>query len=174
MRRVFSSALKHGPVAPDVLRGRARRQRAIDSDYELAELASGCEAPAAQCAHARAVPKAQPHWSGAIMNAAESRRAVELRRTPARAHSRRCSTHHWRSTADYEQASFLIDVAKSQSIDGALRAPFFKGVETLSSSFERGRLQAVVKSGTSAGHARRRAPLDRIDDERSRGVGERC
>ena len=40
-------------------------------------------------------------------------------------------------------------MANPQSIDGALRAPFFKGVETLSSSFERGRvLQAVVKSGT--------------------------
>ncbi len=65
--------------------------------------------------------------------------------------------------SDFEQASFLIDVAKSQSIDGALRAPFFKGVETLSSSFERGRvLQAVVKGGTSAaGDARRRAALNR-------------
>ncbi len=50
--------------------------------------------------------------------------------------------------SDFEQASFLIDVAKSQSIDGPLRAPFFKGVDTIDSSFERGRvLQAVVKRG---------------------------
>ena len=39
-------------------------------------------------------------------------------------------------------------MAKSQSIDGPLRAPFFKGVDTIDSSFERGRvLQAVVKRG---------------------------
>ena len=51
--------------------------------------------------------------------------------------------------SDFEQASFLIDVAKSQPIDGPLRAPFFKGVDTISSSYERGRvLQAVVKRGS--------------------------
>ena len=51
--------------------------------------------------------------------------------------------------SDFEQASFLIDLAKSQPVDGPLRAPFFKGVDTISSSYERGRvLQAVVKRGS--------------------------
>ena len=61
--------------------------------------------------------------------------------------------------SDFEQASFLIDIAKSQPIDGPLRAPFFKGVDSISSSFERGRvLQAVMKRGEPlAGDGRRRA-----------------
>ena len=74
--------------------------------------------------------------------------------------------------SDFEQASFLIDVAKSQSIDGPLRAPFFKGVDTIGSSFERGRvLQAVVKRRKSAaGDARGRAALGAGHGQRLRDV----
>ena len=38
MRRVFSSALKRGPVSPDVLAGVLDASTAIDSDFEEAEL----------------------------------------------------------------------------------------------------------------------------------------
>ena len=74
--------------------------------------------------------------------------------------------------SDFEQASFLIDVAKSQSIDGPLRAPFFKGVDTIESSFERGRvLQAVVKRGNLlAGDRRGRAAIRAEHGQRPRGV----
>ena len=74
--------------------------------------------------------------------------------------------------SDFEQASFLIDVAKSQPIDGPLRAPFFKGVDTIESSFERGRvLQAVVKRGNLlAGDRRGRAAIGAGHGQRPRDV----
>ena len=48
--------------------------------------------------------------------------------------------------SDYEAASFLLDVLKQNSIEGAARAPFFTVVGSISGSDERGRvLQAVVR-----------------------------
>jgi hypothetical protein len=50
--------------------------------------------------------------------------------------------------SDFEQASFLLDVLKATSIEGAARAPFFRAVEHLDSSYERGRvLQALAGRG---------------------------
>jgi hypothetical protein len=54
--------------------------------------------------------------------------------------------------SDSELSSLLLKVAQAQPIEGALRDPFFKVVETFGSPFERGRvLQAVAKrSGLSS------------------------
>ena len=48
-------------------------------------------------------------------------------------------------SSDYEAAEFLLQISRS-SIEGPQRAPFFAAVESLGSSYERGRvLQAVLK-----------------------------
>ena len=48
--------------------------------------------------------------------------------------------------SDFEAASFLLQLVKQQPIEGTLRAPFFRAVESIGSAFERGRvLQAVAK-----------------------------
>jgi hypothetical protein len=47
--------------------------------------------------------------------------------------------------SDFELASFLLQLVKQQPIEGALRAPFFRAVDSIDSAFERGRvLQAVA------------------------------
>ena len=148
MRRVFSSALKRGPVAPDVLAGVLDASTAIDSDYELAELLVQVAKLQPLDARTRA-PFLKALTS--VGSDYECRRVVSavVKADPSPDTLATMLDPSLAIDSDYEQASFLIDVAKSQSIDGALRAPFFKGVETLSSSFERGRvLQAVVKGGT--------------------------
>ena len=48
--------------------------------------------------------------------------------------------------SDFESASFLLQLVKQQPIEGTLRAPFFRAVDSIGSAFERGRvLQAVAK-----------------------------
>lgn len=55
--------------------------------------------------------------------------------------------------SDYEQASLLVQVATQQSIDGA-RVPFFAALDTVSSSYERGRvLQAVAQRPNLSGES---------------------
>ena len=148
MRRVFSSALKRGPVAPDLLAGVLGASTTIDSDYELAELLVQIARLQPLDARTRA-----PFLKAltTVGSDYECRRVVSavVQADPSPDTLASMLDPSLAIDSDYEQASFLIDVAKSQSIDGPLRAPFFKGVETLSSSYERGRvLQAVVKGGT--------------------------
>jgi beta-lactamase regulating signal transducer with metallopeptidase domain len=147
MRRVYSSALKRGPVSADVLAGVLEASTAIDSDFEEAELLVQ-------------IAKLQPldgRTRGPFLKALatvgsdfECRRVVSavVRADPSPETLATMLDPSLGIDSDFEQASFLVDVAKSQAIEGPLRAPFFKGVESISSSFERGRvLQAVVKRG---------------------------
>ena len=147
MRRVYSSALKHGQVSPEVLAGVLDASTAIDSDYEEAELLLQ-------------IARLQPldaRTRGPFLKALatvnsdyECRRVVTavVRADPSPETLATMLDPSIAIDSDFEQASFLLDVAKSQSIDGPLRAPFFKGVDSIASSFERGRvLQAVVKRG---------------------------
>ena len=49
-------------------------------------------------------------------------------------------------SSDFEAASFLLQLVKQHPIEGPLRAPFFRAVDSIGSGFERGRvLQAVVR-----------------------------
>ena len=147
MRRVYSSALKRGPVSADVLAGVLEASTAIDSDFEAAELLVQ-------------IAKLQPldaRTRGPFLKALatvgsdfECRRVVSavVRADPSPETLATMLDPSLGIDSDFEQASFLVDVAKSQAIEGPLRTPFFKGVESISSSFERGRvLQAVVKRG---------------------------
>jgi hypothetical protein len=48
--------------------------------------------------------------------------------------------------SDFEIASFLLQIANRQPVEGTLRAPFFRVVDSIDSDFERGRvLQAVAR-----------------------------
>jgi hypothetical protein len=152
MRRVFASALKQGPVSSDVLAGILDASTAIGSDFEEASLLiqiaklqplDGRTRPAffkalatveSDFEHRRVLDALggrtdlPPDAVGALLGSATS---IE---------------------SDFEVASLLLKIAHAQPIEGALRDPFFKVVETIGSPFERGRvLQAVVKrSGVSS------------------------
>jgi hypothetical protein len=48
--------------------------------------------------------------------------------------------------SDFELATLLLEFVKGRSVEGALREPFFRAVDSIGSDFERGRvLQAVAK-----------------------------
>ena len=147
MRRTYSSALKRGPVSPEVLAGVLDASTGIGSDYEEAELLVQIARLQPLDARTRA-----PFLKAlaTVESDYECRRVVSavVRADPTPDTLATMLDPSLAIDSDYEQASFLIDVAKSQPIDGPLRAPFFKGVDTIASSFERGRvLQAVVKRG---------------------------
>ncbi len=148
MRRAYSSALKRGPVPSDVLAGVLAASIGIESDYEEAELLVQ-------------IARLQPLDAGTrgpflkalatIDSDYECRRVVSavVRADPSPETLATMLDPSIAIDSDFEQASFLIDVAKSQAIEGPLRAPFFKGVDSIDSSFERGRvLQAVTKRGS--------------------------
>ena len=147
MRRVYSSALKLGPVSPEVLAGVLEASTAIDSDFEEAELL-------VQIAKLQPLdPRTRAPFLKALSTVNsdfECRRVVSavVRADPSPETLATMLDPSIAIESDFEQATFLIDVVKSQTIDGPLRAPFFKGVDTIDSSFERGRvLQTVVKRG---------------------------
>ena len=146
MRRVFSSALKRGPLAPAILAGVLDTSTAIESDFELASLLV-------------AVAKLQPLDEAArsaffkaldtVGSDFERRRVLStvMKRTdisPEATAAALVSATSIRS--DFENASVLLEVVKSRSIEGPLREPFFRALGSIQSPFERGRvLQAVVK-----------------------------
>jgi hypothetical protein len=148
MRRVYSSALERGSVSADVLAGVLDASLAIESDFEEAELLVQIAKLQPLDARTRA-----PFLKalGTVGSDFECRRVVSavVRADPSPETLATMLDPSIAIDSDFEQASFLVDVAKSQAIEGPLRAPFFKGVETISSSFERGRvLQAVAKRGS--------------------------
>ena len=149
MRRVYSSALKRGPVSADVLAG------VLDGEHRdrvglTRRPSSSCRSPgSSRSTPARARRSSRP--SATVDSDYECRRVVSavVRADPSPETLATMLDPSIAIDSDFEQASFLIDIAKSQPIDGPLRAPFFKGVDSISSSFERGRvLQAVVKRGS--------------------------
>ncbi len=148
MRRALSAALKQGKLSPDVLVGVLDTSTSIDSDFEEAELLVQIAKlqpldAKTRSAFLKAVATVGSDFErrkvlSAVVRADPSPDTLATMLDPAVA-----------INSDFEQASFLLDVANSQSIDGALRVPFFKGVDTIDSNFERGRvLKAVVKRGS--------------------------
>jgi hypothetical protein len=146
MRRVFSSALKNGPVSPALLNSVLETSLAIDGDYEQASLLVQ-------------VAKTQPldnTTRAAFFRALDGVRGnYERQRVLAAVLQRSDLSPETLSSlveaigtidGDYESASTLLVVAKQQPIEGSLRAPFFRAVSTVNSSYERGRvLTAVAK-----------------------------
>jgi hypothetical protein len=148
MRRTYSSALKRGPVPSDVLAGVLTASLGIESDYEEAELL-------VQIARLQPLDASTrgPFLKAlaTIASDYECRRVVSavVRADPSPETLATMLDPSIAIDSDFEQASFLVDVAKSQPIEGPLRGPFFKGVDSIASTYERGRvLQAVTKRGS--------------------------
>ena len=144
-RRVYSSALKRGPVPSPILAGVLDGNR-IDSDFEQASLLI-------QIAKLQTLDGTTrgPFFAalGTVGSDFEHRRVLSAlaERTDLTPET---TTAMLESSAgiesDFEAASFLLHIAKHHAIEGALRAPFFRALESIASTFERGRvLQAVVR-----------------------------
>ena len=146
MHRVFSAALKRGPVPAPVLISMLNTSHNIDSDFEEASLLVD-------------VAKAQPldnATRAAFFSALDTVQSDFEHHRVLTALSGRSDLGPETAAAmlvssaavdsDFEAASFLLELVKRQSIEGSLRAPFFRAVDSIASSFERGRvLQAVAK-----------------------------
>jgi beta-lactamase regulating signal transducer with metallopeptidase domain len=146
MRRVFSSALKRGPLSPEILAGLLEGSTAIDSDFELASLL--VEIAKLQPLDSRSRP-------GFFKAAATVESDFEHRRVLDNLASRTdldettlkdLLESSIQIDSDFEEAALLMTVLKRYSAEGALRQPFFRAVDSIGSSFERSRvLNAVAK-----------------------------
>jgi hypothetical protein len=139
-------------VTPQVLAGILEHSKTIESDYELSQLLQQILSQQTLDDRNRAAFFAAVATIGSdyerhrVLSAAVSRdRASD----PALVESALNAAASL--TSDYEAATFLMELLKENGVEGAARAPFFKIVGGLNSSYERGRvLQAVVhKPGTS-------------------------
>ena len=147
LRRVYSTMLKRGPVTPQVLAGILEHSKTIESDYELSQLLQQILSQQSlddrnRAAFFTAVSTIDSDYERhRVLSAVFSRdRASDpaLVETALNAASSMSS--------DYEAGTFLKEVLKANGIEGAARAPFFKVVGHLDSSYERGQvLQAVVR-----------------------------
>src|SRR5262245_43953338 len=147
LRRVYSTMLKRGPVTPQILAGILEHSKTIESDYELSQLLQQILSQQSlddrnRAAFFTAVSTIDSDYERhRVLSAVFSRdRASDpaLVETALNAASSMSS--------DYEAGTFLKEVLKANGIEGAARAPFFKVVGHLDSSYERGQvLQAVVR-----------------------------
>jgi hypothetical protein len=147
MRGALTAALQRGPVSPEIMVGILETSGSIDSDFEEATLLE--QIVKVQPLDARTRP-AFLKALATVTSDFERRRVVtavvKADQTPETLVV--VLDPSVSIGSDIEQASFLVDVAKLQVVEGPLRAPFFTAVSTIGSSFERGRvLQTVVKRG---------------------------
>jgi hypothetical protein len=146
MRRVFSSALKRGPLTPAILVGVLETSTAIESDFELASLLVDV---------ARLQPLDEsmrtPFFKAldTVGSDFERRRVLTMvmKRTDISPEATAAAlTSATSIRSDFENASVLLEVLKTRSIEGPLRQPFFAALGSIQSPFERSRvLQAVVR-----------------------------
>jgi hypothetical protein len=145
-RRVYSAMLKKGPVSPQVLAGILDHARTIHSDYEVAELLLQILAQQPlddrnRAAFFAVVETIRGNYerhrvlSAALRgDGATSPAVVEAILAQAGA-----------MTGDYERSELLLAVLKQNSVEGTLRAPFFRAVDGIHGAYERGRvLHAVI------------------------------
>lgn len=143
MRRVFSAALKRGPLENGLLNGMLDASRGIDSDYELASLL-------VQVVKLQSIESARtPFFAalGSVGSSYERGRVLQALTERTDNSSETLSamlTSVGESRSDYETAQFLVKFLK-HPMDATQRVPFFRAVDSLDSSYERGRvLKAVV------------------------------
>jgi hypothetical protein len=145
MRRLFSTALERGPVNSEVLAGVLEISTAIGSDLERASLL-------VQVAKLQPLDNATraPFFKALdtlVASDAEYRRVLgavleQLERSPETAAAFLASAGTPRG--DDQAARLLELVARQQSIEGSLRAPFFRRVASISSAFERSRVLQIA------------------------------
>jgi hypothetical protein len=165
MRRVFSSALKRGVVAPALLANMLDASVAIDSDFEEASLL----VQVAQSQPLDATTRA-PFFRAldSVSSAFERSRVLKVvlkRRDLSTEVLAGALESAAQVSSDFERASVLLEFASAHPIEGAVRPVFFRAVDSIDSAFERGRvLQAIarrpdVSSETILGVIRAAAPM---------------
>jgi len=148
MRRVYSAALKRGPVSSPILAGILDASTAIDSDFEEASLL-------VQVAQLQPLDNTSRAPFFAALKTVSSdfehhrvltalAKQTDLTPESAKAMLESAGT----IGSDFEMASFLVDIAKRRNVDGALREPFFGAVHSIDSAFERGRVLKTVAART--------------------------
>jgi len=144
-RRVYSSALKRGPVPSPILAGILQGKR-IDSDFEQASLLVQIAKLQPLDATTRGPFFAALDTVGSdfehrrVLSALAERTDLTPETTAAMLVSAKAID------SDFEAASLLLQIARQQPIEGPLRAPFFHALDSIASGFERSRvLQAVVR-----------------------------
>jgi beta-lactamase regulating signal transducer with metallopeptidase domain len=146
MRRVYSSAVKGGPLTPGILDALLEGSTAIGSDFELASLLIDVSKLQSLSDAARAsLFKAM----ATIESDFEQRRALSAivsRSDAAPALLAGALERAQDVGSDFELATLLVEFVRDRSIEGPLREPFFRAADTIESNFERGRvLQAAAK-----------------------------
>ena len=143
MRRVYSAAVKRGPLENALLGSMLDASRSINSDYELASLL-------VQVVKQQSIDQARTPFFATLasVDSAYERGRVLQALTGRSDNSGETLaamlTSVRESHSDYETAQFLLAFAKRPLTD-TLRAPFFRAVDGVSSSYERGRvLKAVI------------------------------
>ena len=147
MRRVFSAAVKRGPLEKEHLASMLDASRSIESNYELASLLVDVVKqqsiePARTQFFAALGTIGSSYDRGRVLQALTERTDNSGETTAAMLSSVN------QSGSDYETAQFLLKFLK-RPLDASLRDPFFRAVNSLGSTYERGRvLKAVVAQPT--------------------------
>jgi beta-lactamase regulating signal transducer with metallopeptidase domain len=151
LRRVYSKMLDKGPVSPAILASILTNAKSIDSDYELAELLQ--QILSRQSLDDQTRPLFFRNVSS-IGGDYERHRVLSaaVRGTPDSATVLEALNCAADINGDYEAAQFLLGVVQKGSIEGAVRAPFFKVVNNLGGGYERGRVLQVVARKSDASH----------------------
>jgi beta-lactamase regulating signal transducer with metallopeptidase domain len=144
MARVYKSALKRGPTSSPLLAAILDASRGIDSDFEEATLL----VQVARLQPLDNITRA-PFFSalGTVESDFEHARVLKAlsERTDLGPDTTAAMvTSGAAVSSDFEAASFLLQVVKQYPVEGALRAPFFRAVESIDSSVERGRVLKAV------------------------------
>ncbi len=146
LRRVLSSIVKAGPMAPAIAASVLDTSGSIDSDFEQASLL--VEFAARQPLDEPAGAAFFKALAGVSSSFEHSRvlKAV-LQRTDLSEPVRVAALESGAAIeSDFEVASFLTQFVKISGVEGAARAPFFRAVASIDSAFERGRvLQALSR-----------------------------
>jgi beta-lactamase regulating signal transducer with metallopeptidase domain len=146
MARVYKAALKRGPLSSPILAAILDASRDIESDFEEASLLI-------QIAKLQPLDNTSraPFFSalGTVASDFEHHRVLKAlgERTDLTPETTTAMLVSGATvTSDFEAASFLLQLVSQQPIEGTLRAPFFRAVDSIGSGFERGRvLQAVAR-----------------------------
>ncbi|HEX6464207.1 MAG TPA: hypothetical protein VFZ98_07140, partial [Vicinamibacterales bacterium] len=146
-RRVYSAMLKKGPVSPQVLASILDHARTLNSAYEVAELLRQILAQQTLDDRNRAAFFAVV---ATLHSDYERHRVLSAVLRTDRATSPAVLEGIFgqveRMTADHERSTLMLELLKQNSIEGNLRAPFFRAVDGIHGAYERGRvLRAVVE-----------------------------
>jgi hypothetical protein len=146
LKRVLSSLIKSGPVAPPIATGLLETSTSIDSDFEEASLLVEFARNQTFDAATRGPFLKALATVGSSFEHSRVLQTV-LQRTDLTPEGRAAALESAAGIeSDFEAATVLLQFLKYNSIEGAARTPFFRAVGSIASAFERSRvLQALAR-----------------------------